>query len=332
MVPAVQPGGGGTMRYEKADRIVDLALEMQAARMGLTLEDIEGRFRVGRRTAQRMRDAVLRLFPHTEEMTRDDRRKCWRIPPAALGPINDLTADDLADLEATAALLKGENLRARAKSLERIAAKVKGSLRPDVARRVEPDLELLLEAEGLAMRPGPRPAIRSEVIEAIRSAIKQQREVYVSYRKRRTNSRSGRHLQPYGILLGNRHYLVAMSRERHADHARLYSLANIDSISVADRAFVRDRAFSLRQFAERSFGVFQEPKLYDVAWRFSADVAASAEEYTFHPSQIMELQKDGSLIVRFRACGLQEMCWHLYTWGKEVEVLAPPELKALCGQ
>jgi len=318
------------MRYEKADRIMELALEMQAARIGLTLDDIEGRFRVGRRTAQRMRDSVQRLFPQIQEIVRDDRRKCWRIPPAALGPIGDLTADDLADLEATVALLKRENLRARAKSLERIAAKVKGSLRPDVARRVEPDLEALLQAEGLAMRPGPRPAIRPEVIETIRLAIKQAREVYVAYRKRRTNRHTGRHLQPYGLLLGNRHYLVAMCRQRHPGHARLYSLANIDRIRVTERAFVRDGGFSLKAFAERSFGVFQEPQLYDVAWRFSPAVAASAQEYTFHPSQSMELRKDGALIVRFRACGLQEMCWHLYTWGKEVEVLAPPELKALC--
>jgi predicted DNA-binding transcriptional regulator YafY len=33
--------------------------------------------------------------------------------------------------------------------------------------------------------------------------------------------------------------------------------------------------------------------------------------------------------VRFRTGGLMEMCWHLYTWGANVEVLEPPELVKL---
>ena len=67
------------MRYHNADKVVQLALEMQASRLGLTLDDIQSRFAVKRRTAQRMRDAVLRLFPQSEELVDPDRRKRWRI-------------------------------------------------------------------------------------------------------------------------------------------------------------------------------------------------------------------------------------------------------------
>ena len=58
-----------SMRYEKADNLLQLALELQAARGGLSLADIEEKFGVGRRTAMRMRDAVLRNFP---------RRRRWK--------------------------------------------------------------------------------------------------------------------------------------------------------------------------------------------------------------------------------------------------------------
>lgn len=33
-----------------------------------------------------------------------------------------------------------------------------------------------------------------------------------------------------------------------------------------------------------------------------------------------------SPIIRFRARGLLEMCWHLFTWGGAREVVEPPEL------
>ena len=36
---------------------------------------------------------------------------------------------------------------------------------------------------------------------------------------------------------------------------------------------------------------------------------------------------DGGLEVRFRAGGLLEMSWHLFTWGDGASVIAPLELK-----
>jgi len=43
-----------------------------------------------------------------------------------------------------------------------------------------------------------------------------------------------------------------------------------------------------------------------------------------HPSQEhLRASRNGALIVRFRAGGVQEMCWHLFTWGTAVTVVAP---------
>jgi predicted DNA-binding transcriptional regulator YafY len=34
------------------------------------------------------------------------------------------------------------------------------------------------------------------------------------------------------------------------------------------------------------------------------------------------------VIVRFRASGMLELAWHLFTWGDKVQVLAPDALRA----
>ena len=47
----------------------------------------------------------------------------------------------------------------------------------------------------------------------------------------------------------------------------------------------------------------------------------------FHPTQSFEREPGGSLIVRFRSGGFQEMCWHLFTWGTAVSVIEPQELR-----
>ena len=33
------------------------------------------------------------------------------------------------------------------------------------------------------------------------------------------------------------------------------------------------------------------------------------------------------MIVRFRAGGMRELAWHLFTWGDKVEIVAPGRLK-----
>jgi predicted DNA-binding transcriptional regulator YafY len=318
------------MRHEPAERILQLACAMQGSRIGLSLGDIEKQFSIGRRTAQRLRDAVLRVYPQAEQVMDSERRPRWRIPTSGVVTPGALTAEDVVDLEAAARLLRQRNLRKRASALEGIARKLKAALPASTQTRLAPDIEALLEAEGLAMRPGPRPLIRGEVIDTIRLAIKQGNEVYLYYRSRNTRRSSGRRLQPYGFLLGKQHYLVGMSPDRHPGDARLFALANIKRASCLDKTFQRDPSFSLQKFAERSFGVFQE-KPQDIVWKFSPSVADAVAEYEFHPGQSLEKMQDGSIMVRFRAGGQLEMCWHLYTWGANVEVIAPASLRKLMG-
>ena len=66
-----------------------------------------------------------------------------------------------------------------------------------------------------------------------------------------------------------------------------------------------------------------------MVWRFTPKAAADARQFLFHPTQRFEEEPDGSLIVRFHAGGALEMCWHLFTWGGEVEVMSPPRLNKL---
>ena len=109
---------------------------------------------------------------------------------------------------------------------------------------------------------------------------------------------------------------------------RLYIVENIASARVAAEFFERDPAFDLQAFVDRAFGVFQnEAELGEVVWRFLPRAAERARRFQFHPSQQVQENSDGSLTVRFHAAGLMEMCWHLYVWGDQVEVLAPERLR-----
>ena len=314
------------MRHEKANNLLQLALEMQAARGGLSLDDIEQKFDVGRRTAMRMRDAVLDVFPHADEVETEERKKRWRLPKGTLDRLVGVTADELGDMEVAIDLLKRDNLPDQAASLEGVLTKLRAVMSPATANRVETDLDALLEAEGLAMRPGPKPRSRAMVLEDLRDAVKACQKVEIQYRNRTTRRINKRIVHPYGFLYGHRHYLVAYNQVKGAQGYRLFSLPNIERVVPKGEYFERDEDFSLEAFSQRSFGVFQEAP-FQVVWRFSPRAAVDAQDFLFHPDQETEPQQDGSLIVRFTAGGALEMCWHLYAWGDDVEVLEPQTLR-----
>lgn len=316
------------LRYEKLETLLRVALDLRGNAEGLSLEDIQGRYGVSRRTAERMRDAIERVFPQLEQANPGELPKRWRIRSAIVSNLAGFSVEELAALNSAAKILRRENLSEPLARLKTLSAKLKSLIRPEAARRIEPDLEALTEAEGTALRPGPRPLIAAEVLSNLRYAIIACRKVQLHYRARGTGRLSRQLVCPYGFLYGNRHYLVAYSMNSTVRDYRLFSLSNIEKVELSNFPFKRHNDFLLRAFAERSFGVFQEEP-FDVVWRFSPNAAADAKTFLFHPTQTLEDQKDGSLIVRFRAGGALEMCWHLFTWGDQVKVLAPPHLQNL---
>jgi predicted DNA-binding transcriptional regulator YafY len=317
---------GGSLRYEKVETVLRIALDMQGTAEGLSLEDIQRNYAdkpLSRRTAERLRDAIERVFPQMQQANPGELPKRWRLPAGTASGFSAVSATELADLGAGVQLLQRENMAVQAENAARAIAKLRALLRPDALTRLAPDLEALTEAEGLAMRAGPRPRINPEVVAALRQAILACRKVRLHYRYRGSGKTGYDTVRPYGFLYGSRHYLVAWSENEQACDFRNFALSNVKRVEVLDRSFSRRRGFSLKAYAERSFGVFQEEP-FDVEWRFSPEAAPDAREFLFHPTQTVTDEPDGSLTVRFRAGGALEMAWHLYTWGHEVEVVKPP--------
>ncbi|HWW11861.1 MAG TPA: DNA-binding transcriptional regulator, partial [Brevundimonas sp.] len=81
--------------------VLDLARRMAASAEGLTLEDMMRETDSARRTAERLRDAVLVLFPQTEEVS-DPPYKRWRIRGGLSAFEQAPTAEELVELSKAA--------------------------------------------------------------------------------------------------------------------------------------------------------------------------------------------------------------------------------------
>jgi predicted DNA-binding transcriptional regulator YafY len=312
------------MRYAPAERLLRLARHLAGTRTGLTLEEMAAELGVGRRTAERLRDSLLAMFPQLECWDDEARVRRWRLPATALFGLAEPRPEAVAAIETAARELSQRGETDRAALLRETAATLRALMRPDALRRAEPDIAALMEAEGIAMRPGPRPVIAAGVLATLRRAILGMQLVVVRYAGPGGEEPATRILCPYGLLYGGRGWLVA--HVEGLPEPRLWRLDRITSADLLDRGFARDEAFSLADYAARSFGVFQEEPV-GVVLRFAPEAAADAAGWLFHPSQTLTEEADGSLIVRFRAGGLREVCWHLFTWGDTVTIVAPAALR-----
>lgn len=314
-------------RYHQIENLLDLAVRLQGSFQGVSLDDVAERYEVSRRTAVRMLEAVRRaLGEHLFDVEIDlQGRKHWRLSQPLVSGLFRLGAEDFAALDAAVGLAKREGDDTLAGKIEDVVTKLRALSAPEWLRHLDPDLEALAQAQGFACRPGPRPRVDEKVLGEIRGALMAGRRIRVLYRKESGKPARWRTVGPLGLLYGNRHYLVATIASRR--RPVLFRLSRIERVTAAEGFVATPDGFSLDSFARQSFGVFQEEPI-ETLWRFDASVAEEAAEYCFHPDQESECGKDGALLVRFRAGGRLEMAWHLFTWGRHVEVLEPASLRA----
>jgi len=313
------------MRHEKGTRLLELARLLASSAEGLTLDEIAERLDVGRRTAERMRDAVWDIFPQMEAVD-DPPTKRFRIPSGLDGLFQAPTPEELVALSAAAELMDRQGSAGRAAALRALEQKVLSATRASARRRLAPDLEALLQAETIAVTAGPRPFEEESVLGAVRGALKAMSTLRVRYEGGSTPGRT-REVTPYGILFGRSNYLVA-EEVGAGTGPRNWRLDRISDVEVTGTAGAPPEDFSLQAYADESFGIYQDDT-EDVVLRVLPHGRDDGLRWRFHARQKVEEQADGSVIIRFRASGMRELAWHLFTWGDKIEIVEPPALQAM---
>lgn len=317
------------MSYAKAVDLLRLAM-LATRRNGIGLAEIEEEFGCVRRSAQRMTVALEEAFPATERLVADDGRAYWRLPARAVAPLLSPSAEELAALSAAEQELERAGLAPEAEQLKSLASKVRSLIPGEHVSRLETDEEAMLEAMGFAARPGPRASSNPEVDAAIGHALKGPFQLRILYQAREEAGHSWRTVEPLGLLLGPRRYLVAIDTAKRDGKIRHFLVENIAEAEALPTSFSWPEHFQLKAYANRAFGCFyNEDEHTEVIWKFVPYAAERAAGYRFHPEQSSQRLEDGSLLVRFEASGYLEMCWHLYAWGDAIEVIYPPALAAM---
>ena len=86
-------------RYSRISDILDLAIYMQSKIEGVTVHEIAKRYNISRKTAERMRDSLMCIFPQIDEIQVQDSYKHWGFTNFSLSNLISFTPEELAAIK-----------------------------------------------------------------------------------------------------------------------------------------------------------------------------------------------------------------------------------------
>jgi predicted DNA-binding transcriptional regulator YafY len=107
---------------------------------------------------------------------------------------------------------------------------------------------------------------------------------------------------------------------------RLFAVERIKTLTQTGVSFEPPSDFDIDSLLQNSFGAFIGDPV-EVVIRFSAKIAGYIQERTWHQSQVLATQEDGSLLFEVKVAGLQAIKSWILGWGRHAVVLEPAALR-----
>lgn len=309
-------------RLQKVEEIIELAMMFQNSYCGLCIDDIQEHFECSRRSAERMKSVLFNLYPEKiEEVQTNDKRKRWRFVKGTMNTLISFTTDDFANLE----YLKGlSNDEQKKQELDELIAKIKALTPQKNLRSLDTDVSAILETEGFAVRQYSGVTYSKKTLEQLRNSMLAFKKIKFEYVVNEENKKIT--LDPYGLIISDKHYLVGYND--YVNDLRLYRVDKIKELEVLEEYFEKDENFSLTEYSNKSFKIYQEEPM-NVVLEFNKSVADEVLNYHFHPTQKIKKLENGDIQVKFVACGSYSICQELFKWGSNVKIKKPSELKTI---
>lgn len=168
--------------------------------------------------------------------------------------------------------------------------------------------------------------------EKLARAVLECREIRFSYRKIDGEDWEPRKVRPFHLAdFEGGWYVIGHDLDRKA--RRTFALQRMKGVRVLQTRFLRPSDFSLNDHLGGSFGVWHNPedrgKRQRIRIRFTGWAARMVSERRWHPSQQTNWigGKEDALEMILELCGFEEISRWILSWGPQVEVLEPQELR-----
>ncbi|WP_298821571.1 helix-turn-helix transcriptional regulator [Chloroflexus sp.] len=184
----------------------------------------------------------------------------------------------------------------------------------------------------ITFQPGAIATVDPELLYAVEECIRECYPLDVVYFTASRQQHSQRVIEPYHLLfIGGDLQVVAFDHLRGA--IRQFALYRIQRWQVnRQRRFQRDPNFDLASYLRNGFLHEGSTQPVAVVIEFDAVQSPYIRERCWHPTQQIDEQPDGSLILRFHSGALGAIKRWVLQYGAHARVREPPELARMVAE
>jgi proteasome accessory factor B len=313
-----EPGRPSGKR-DRLARLARVASVLQANPDGLHVREIARRVGVSVRTAYRDLDALdgeLGLGVWNEAGVYGILAEGF-LPPLKLTQAEAMAVVLSARLMARYADKYDPDLAAAFEKLEQ-------GLPPVLAAYVEQTLRILAEA--------PRDERFRGHVHDLTRAWAERRVVEIDYEPARYSADRARRrarVRPYLIEPSlQTHALYLIGHDETKEAMRTFKIERIKAVTLTPRTFEPPSAGVIEGALRRAWDIIADQDPVRVVLRFAPSVAERVGETNWHPTQRLAGEADGAVRWSATVAGTIEIRLWILSWGDEVEVLEPAELRA----
>jgi len=178
------------------------------------------------------------------------------------------------------------------------------------------------------MQKQPRNERYLGILAALAEAWLSQRRVKISYRALTRERPTQRVIEPYFIepaAPGHASYVIAYCHRTNS--LRTFKIERIEAVEPTAEPYTIPPDFDPSAFLSSSWGIVVKGEVKTIKLKFDPEIARIMEETVWHPSQVLEKQGDGSVIMTLRVTDTVELRSWILGWGEKVEVLEPAEIR-----
>jgi proteasome accessory factor B len=280
-------------KQDRLARLVHVQRLLSSHPRGLTVHEIMERCEVSRRTAYRDLEALqVAKLPLWNEAGRWFLDQSYYLPPIKL------TLDEAMALFIASRLayrFADERSHALEGAFEKLADALPSSIGSHVLATVR------------TMKERPVNADFSRALEVLTRAWADRRTTRIWYSRSDDPQPRERCFDPYFIEpSGAGRATYAIGHDHASGQVRIFKVERIRSIELTGDSFTVPPDFQADDYLRGSWGIGFGDEV-DVALRFTPDAARRVRESIWHPSQQLEEQAGGSLLLRLRVAGLVEI-------------------------
>jgi len=302
-------------KTDRTARLVKVVFLLGQNPNGLTVQEIADRCDVKKRTAYRDLDALQDIMgiPIGEEGSKRFIVEGYILPPIYL------TLPEALNVFLTARLMLSYAHRYDP-NVASIFTKLNSIVQPPLRQEIQKTLDW--------MRQQAYSEKYLRILSTLVEAWLSRRQVKISYWELEADKAAERIIDPYFIepsAISHSVYVIAYCHS--AIKLLRFKIERIEAIEATSVPYVIPADFDANAYFGSAWGIVVEDEVTTVRLKFTPELARIMVETKYHPSQTVETQRDGSLIMTLRVGNTVELYSWIMGWGEKVEVLEPQELR-----